>query len=150
MRGWELLRGAEKLFTMGPPKLNTILLTIAPPVVVGRPNQYPNLDRLSRASLPIPILWSNSTIFRNRPTSGWFRMPDPRRVAISDHGYECNFNVTLGVNKPFQSNKLLEDKPNYSKLFLLLVGCRHDEDIVCVWSHYLSITCLIPSRQHVN
>ena len=57
---------------MGPPKFNSLLSSIAPPVVVGRPNQYPNRDCLDRASLPIPLLWSNSTILRNRPTSGRF------------------------------------------------------------------------------
>ncbi len=74
-------------FTVGPPKFKTPLLSITPPRRLGRPNQYPNLDRLGRASPPIPLLWSNSTNFRKRPTSGRFRRPDPRRVAKTPHGY---------------------------------------------------------------
>jgi hypothetical protein len=76
-----------QLIYNGPAKINTLLPSIAPPMVVGRPNQYPNRDRIDRANLPIPLLWSNSTILRNQPASGRFRNRDPRRVAISDHGY---------------------------------------------------------------
>ena len=42
-------------------------------MVVGRPNQYPNLDRLGHTRPPIPLLWSNSTNFRKRPEAGRFR-----------------------------------------------------------------------------
>ena len=51
-------------FTVGPPKFNTLLLSISQPMVVGRPNQYQNLDRLGHTHPPIPLLWSNWTNFR--------------------------------------------------------------------------------------
>jgi hypothetical protein len=76
---------------MGPPKLNTPLSSIAPPMVVGRPNQYPNLDRLSRASLPIPLLWSDSTNFRNRPTSGRFQ------IFVNENGFAWAFGGDGGT-----------------------------------------------------
>ena len=55
-------------------KIYTPLSSISPPWRLRRPNQYPNLDRLGHTRPPITLLWSNSTNFRKRPTSGHFQI----------------------------------------------------------------------------
>ena len=55
--------------------------------VVGRPNQHPNLDCLGHTSPPIPLLWSKTMSFQNRPNLGRFLASNPNWVAKTPHGY---------------------------------------------------------------